>query len=154
MAGGRVPCHRTCFAQARSASIRSVVELAFAPAACPLFGAEPGRGRWLLAITCWVNDRLFCRIWTQTSTIPYPQFHALWHLLISIASYTGIIVGGWSPISSKAWMCSQILIAVGSNGPFSAVLEVLPFLLGVLVVCYMVGVVIVVLGRAVHFKNC
>ncbi|CEO99381.1 hypothetical protein PBRA_001287, partial [Plasmodiophora brassicae] len=49
---------------------------------------------WLLAITCWVNDRVFCKIWTELG-VPYPQLHALWHLLVSVCSYAFIIVAAY-----------------------------------------------------------
>jgi alkaline ceramidase len=46
---------------------------------------------WVLAITCWINDRMFCDIWKSFS-FKYPQLHSWWHVLITIASYTGIVL--------------------------------------------------------------
>jgi alkaline ceramidase len=46
---------------------------------------------WLVAITCWINDRFFCELW-KSFGVPYPQLHSFWHLLIVLASYSGIVV--------------------------------------------------------------
>ncbi|XP_011268992.2 alkaline ceramidase [Camponotus floridanus] len=40
---------------------------------------------WILSVTCWLNDRLFCDTWLNLN---FPYLHALWHLFIFIASYT------------------------------------------------------------------
>jgi alkaline ceramidase len=47
---------------------------------------------WILAITCWINDKFFCLIWKSITSIPYPQFHSWWHVFIVLASYTAIVV--------------------------------------------------------------
>eukprot|EP00475_Leptophrys_vorax_P017235 TRINITY_DN23870_c1_g1_i1.p1 TRINITY_DN23870_c1_g1~~TRINITY_DN23870_c1_g1_i1.p1 ORF type:complete len:274 (-),score=65.21 TRINITY_DN23870_c1_g1_i1:45-866(-) len=46
---------------------------------------------WVLAITCWINDRMFCDVW-KSLPFKYPQLHSWWHILITIASYTGIVL--------------------------------------------------------------
>lgn len=44
---------------------------------------------WLLAVFCWVNDRMFCDAW---SAINFPYLHGLWHVFIFIASYTVLVL--------------------------------------------------------------
>jgi len=44
---------------------------------------------WLLAVACWINDKLFCETW---SALNFPYLHAFWHVLIFIASYTACVL--------------------------------------------------------------
>jgi len=44
---------------------------------------------WILAIVCWVNDRMFCDMW---STVNFQYFHAIWHILIFNASYPACVL--------------------------------------------------------------
>lgn len=44
---------------------------------------------WILAVACWVNDKLFCETW---SNLNFPYLHAFWHVLIFIASYTACVL--------------------------------------------------------------
>ena len=42
-----------------------------------------------LAVFCWVQDRLFCALWTQFFEYhgySYPQLHALWHCFVLAGS--------------------------------------------------------------------
>jgi alkaline ceramidase len=44
---------------------------------------------WVLAVFCWVNDRLLCDVWHGWG---FPYLHGLWHVLIFLASYTGVVL--------------------------------------------------------------
>lgn len=45
-----------------------------------------------MAVLFWVNDRVFCDVWTSIS---FPYLHCAWHILIFIASYTGCVLGSY-----------------------------------------------------------
>lgn len=50
---------------------------------------------WALAVTCWINDRFFCTVWTNMllpSGLGYLQLHSWWHLLIVLGSYLGVVL--------------------------------------------------------------
>ena len=44
---------------------------------------------WCMAVTCWVNDRVFCSWW---ASVGFPYLHGAWHILIFLASYTAIVL--------------------------------------------------------------
>ncbi|VDK69175.1 unnamed protein product [Litomosoides sigmodontis] len=44
---------------------------------------------WIAASICWVSDRVFCDFWLLLGT---PYFHALFHLLSSLAAYNVFIM--------------------------------------------------------------
>lgn len=44
---------------------------------------------WVLAIFCWINDKMFCDFW---SGVGFPYLHGAWHILIFLASYTAIVL--------------------------------------------------------------
>ncbi|XP_068693680.1 alkaline ceramidase-like isoform X1 [Montipora foliosa] len=47
---------------------------------------------WFVAVLIWINDRVFCDVWTSIS---FPYLHCAWHVLIFIASYTGCVLGSY-----------------------------------------------------------
>ncbi|CAG9135662.1 hypothetical protein JYU34_003270 [Plutella xylostella] len=46
----------------------------------------------LLAVFCWIMDRLFCDAWLS---INFPYMHGVWHVLIFIASYTALVLSAY-----------------------------------------------------------
>ncbi|XP_047000026.1 alkaline ceramidase [Schistocerca americana] len=53
---------------------------------------------WLLAVTCWLNDRLLCDTWLSLN---FPYLHALWHVLIFIASYTACVLFAYFAVQEE-----------------------------------------------------
>ncbi|XP_063971994.1 alkaline ceramidase [Diachasmimorpha longicaudata] len=53
---------------------------------------------WLLAVACWLNDRLFCDTWLSLN---FPYLHALWHLFIFIASYTATVLFAYFSVKQE-----------------------------------------------------
>ena len=44
---------------------------------------------WVLAVVCWVNDRVFCSWW---ASIGFPYLHGAWHVLVFLASYAAVVL--------------------------------------------------------------
>ena len=44
---------------------------------------------WVTAVICWINDKLYCEVW---SNIGFPYLHGFWHVLIFLASYTAVVL--------------------------------------------------------------
>ncbi|XP_011876860.1 PREDICTED: alkaline ceramidase [Vollenhovia emeryi] len=53
---------------------------------------------WILAVVCWLNDRLFCDTWLSLN---FPYLHALWHLFIFIASYTAAVLFAYFAVKDE-----------------------------------------------------
>ena len=50
---------------------------------------------WFTAIACWTADRAFCEFWSSHDFMAYPQWHAVWHLLVLCASYLVLVLGAF-----------------------------------------------------------
>ncbi|KAH0540662.1 alkaline ceramidase [Cotesia glomerata] len=61
---------------------------------------------WILAVVCWLNDRLFCDTWMNLN---FPYLHALWHLLIFIASYTATVLFAYFSVKDERPQQSPVL---------------------------------------------
>lgn len=53
---------------------------------------------WVLAVVCWVNDRLWCDAW---SSINFPYLHGFWHIFIFIASYTACVLFAYFSVKEE-----------------------------------------------------
>ncbi|PZC76351.1 alkaline ceramidase [Helicoverpa armigera] len=53
----------------------------------------------LLAIFCWVMDRMFCDAWLS---IDFPYMHGVWHVLIFIASYTALVLFAYFNVTEES----------------------------------------------------
>ena len=53
---------------------------------------------WLLAVTCWVNDRFFCSWW---ASVGFPYLHGAWHVLIFLASYTAAVLFAYFDVKNN-----------------------------------------------------
>ena len=65
----------------------------------------PGRRSivfWLLAVLCWINDRVLCSLW---SSLGFPYLHAAWHILVFLASYTAIVIFAFFEAKEKKVGC-------------------------------------------------
>ncbi|KAG8040638.1 hypothetical protein G9C98_002634 [Cotesia typhae] len=61
---------------------------------------------WILAVVCWLNDRLFCDTWMNLN---FPYLHAFWHLLIFIASYTATVLFAYFSVKDERPQQSPVL---------------------------------------------
>ena len=53
---------------------------------------------WVLAVTCWVNDRMFCSWW---ASVGFPYLHGAWHILIFLASYTAVVLFAYFEVKNN-----------------------------------------------------
>jgi len=61
---------------------------------------------WTLSVFCWINDRLFCEAW---SAIDFPYLHAMWHVLIFLSSYSGIVLYAYFAVQDEKPDLSPVL---------------------------------------------
>lgn len=52
----------------------------------------------LLAMFCWIMDRMFCDAWLS---IDFPYMHGVWHILIFIASYTALVLFAYFNVTEE-----------------------------------------------------
>ncbi|XP_041778744.1 alkaline ceramidase [Anopheles merus] len=43
----------------------------------------------IMAIVCWINDRMFCDTWSRLN---FPYLHGFWHILIFISAYPACVL--------------------------------------------------------------
>lgn len=43
----------------------------------------------IMAIVCWINDRMFCDTWSRMN---FPYLHGFWHILIFISAYPACVL--------------------------------------------------------------
>ena len=53
---------------------------------------------WVLAVVCWVNDRMFCSWW---ASVGFPYLHGAWHILIFLASYTAVVLFAYFEVKNN-----------------------------------------------------
>ena len=64
---------------------------------------------WIVAVVCWINDRLYCEIW---SALGFPYLHGFWHILIFLVKHFVSIKMEWKTEVIK--LCLIHLIAIMS----------------------------------------
>ena len=64
---------------------------------------------WLLAVVCWINDRVFCSLW---SGLGFPYLHAAWHVLVFLASYTAVVIFAFFEAKSRNGLRAEIRLVV------------------------------------------
>uniref|UniRef100_A0A8D8JBM8 Alkaline ceramidase n=1 Tax=Culex pipiens TaxID=7175 RepID=A0A8D8JBM8_CULPI len=52
----------------------------------------------MLAIVCWINDRMFCDAWSRVN---FPYLHGFWHILIFISAYTACVLFAYFFVSDE-----------------------------------------------------
>ena len=53
---------------------------------------------WVSAVLCWMSDRLLCGFWTR---LGFPYLHGFWHVLIFLASYTGVVLFAYFDVKNN-----------------------------------------------------
>ena len=61
---------------------------------------------WVSAVLCWMSDRLLCGFWTA---LGFPYLHGFWHVLIFLASYTGVVLFAYFDVKNNN-PCEQPVI--------------------------------------------
>lgn len=70
---------------------------------------------WFLAVICWINDRLFCELW---SYLNFPYLHGFWHVFIFIAGYTVLTLYAYFYVESECWPHYQPLLRYWPRNDF------------------------------------
>lgn len=52
----------------------------------------------MMAIVCWINDRMFCDAWSRLN---FPYLHGFWHILIFISAYTACVLFAYFFVSDE-----------------------------------------------------
>jgi len=68
---------------------------------------------WGLAVTCWVNDRVFCSWW---AAVGFPYLHGAWHILIFLASYTAVVLFAFFEVKNNIKPETPVLRYFPSDG--------------------------------------
>eukprot|EP00090_Calanus_glacialis_P012573 TRINITY_DN21177_c0_g1_i15.p1 TRINITY_DN21177_c0_g1~~TRINITY_DN21177_c0_g1_i15.p1 ORF type:complete len:246 (-),score=14.50 TRINITY_DN21177_c0_g1_i15:60-731(-) len=68
---------------------------------------------WVLAVICWVNDRVFCSWW---ASIGFPYLHGAWHILIFLASYAAVVLFAYFQAKNNIYGPAPVLRFYPSNG--------------------------------------
>ena len=61
---------------------------------------------WMVAVVCWVNDRMFCSWW---ASVGFPYLHGAWHVLIFLASYTAVVLFAYFEVKNNMHSETPIL---------------------------------------------
>jgi len=61
---------------------------------------------WIGAVLCWLNDRILCEAWTA---IGFPYLHGFWHVLIFLASYTGVVLFAYFDVKNHHSMEEPVI---------------------------------------------
>jgi len=67
---------------------------------------------WCVAVTCWINDRMFCSWWAG---LGFPYLHGAWHIFIFLASYTAVVLFAYYEVKNNMKSETPVLRYYPSN---------------------------------------